>query len=108
MKKKLNLRIGDIITLVEDKNNTKNLIVYTVKSRHTTSRVNIIFKNTLMAKFIEYLGTNYSRTEKTQILRKIPKEFRPLFKNLEVIEIKRKEKWYITILNKLRYLILRK
>lgn len=109
MKKKIKLKKGDTITVVSVKDENKELITYIFNSpKKANKEIKSITKNSLVASFIEYLGTKYTRKEKNEVIRRMPGDFPIMFRHMDILEINHKEKWYTIILNKIHSFLKRK
>ena len=102
MERKIKLKEGDIV--VTKKIVGKHVIVDRYKALNpNTKQYRTFYLGSIMADFVEFLGTNSTNKERQEYLKTIPSNQKGSLRHLHVVRIERKPKWYISILNKLAF-----
>jgi len=100
---KLTLRCGDEVTLVKHHDDGSNevLTLTIVNMKSSFKGYNILIQNSTLHKYLEKVGIKPTKKQKIAALKIFPKNQRKYFSKIELLEIKKRDKWYITILRKL-------
>lgn len=112
--KRLILRSGDRVTISKhSRNGNSKLYTYEVIKPGKITPLDLrndryLNFNSTLHRYMENVGINPTHKQRETALARFPRNQRKYFRNIEVLEIERKKKWYTSILNKLRSLIRKK
>ena len=102
---KLTLRCGDKVTIAKHLEDGKTEIYKFIISNSKKSSIGIpiIIETSILHKYLESIGLKPTKLQKQKALKKFPKSQKFYLSKIELLEIERKKKWYISILNKLAF-----